>query len=159
MKETEQQKKLKPKAEDRVNELLSDEKRESALSFLSWLQENRMKPGYASTDSWKASYKGKGICYIRLIENNWTVNFTFFDINVIEAYIVKNGLQDFIWNNLYFCRSCHPAPCRKCDKTFFSKEFKGLCGGRPIIHCTNPDTQTMVFIKQLIENMKNDISL
>jgi len=153
-----EQKKVKPKVEDRVNELLDGDIREAALGFVAWVRENKMTPGYASMDSWKTSYRNKGLFYIRLDADTWTVNFTFFDIGEIADYIVGEDLQEFVWNNLYYCRFCHPAPCRITDRIFFGKEFKGLCGGRPVLHCEKPNEQTVEFLKGLIMSLRKKIS-
>ncbi|MDR0324862.1 MAG: hypothetical protein LBI19_02035 [Oscillospiraceae bacterium] len=158
MSDYQKQKAAKPKINDRINELLAGTMREMALGFVAWMKEHKMTAGWASTDSWKTSYRGKGLFYIRISEGKWTVNPVFWDIDEVADYITEEGYQEFILNNLYDCRFCHPAPCRITDRIFFGKELKGLCGGRPILHCENPDERTVEFLKGLIVYMRKKIS-
>lgn len=54
------EKKVKQKIEDAINELLDGDNLKNAHKFVAHLRENKMNPAWASTNSWKVAYKGKG---------------------------------------------------------------------------------------------------
>ena len=60
------QKKIKPMIEDVISEYLVGENKEMSLEFFSYLRKNKIKPIWTTHNSWKATYKNKVICYIRL---------------------------------------------------------------------------------------------
>ena len=72
-----ERKKAKPQIEEEINALLIDERKQNALDFVSYVKSLRMTPQWTSANSWAVSYKGKRVCYIKLVmrqgENEWYI--------------------------------------------------------------------------------------
>lgn len=152
------QKMSKPKIEDVIPDYLDGDMSKAALDFVAYLRANKMSPTWANANAWKASYKGKGICYVRLEKEGfwdrkglWVITPLIDHYDEIEDVIMHEGLQTIIWDNLYYCKQCHPAPCNIRDMTILGKEFKGLCGGRPPVWFWDPDETTINCIKRMLE--------
>ena len=162
-----EQKKTKPKIEDVIPYYLDGNMKKTALDFVSYLHENKMKPVWASANAWKVSYKSKGVCYVRLhrgeIEKNnwnsksWVIEPRIFNYDEYEEQIVNEKLQDIIWKNLYYCKFCHPAPCKIRNTKLLGKEVKGICGGRPPAWFWDPGEAEINCVKRLLEFEKNFI--
>ena len=167
----------KPKIEDVIIEFFDGDMKESALSFATYLRENKMKPVWAVMNGWKAMYKGKVICYINLQARksrrhwcdkqwfdesepirSWAITHHLFNIVKYEETIINEGLQDIIWNNLCYCKHCFSEkwpgvrPCSPgISKIVLGKEFT-LCGGRQPASFNDPDDKTIDCIKKLLES-------
>jgi len=166
------QKELKPKIEDVLPCYISGEKLDNALSFISYLRANKMKPTWAGIhNAWKSTYKGKAICYIRLFNDSWKNSSHLRDKYgkhswVITPYIEENmaiysetilneGLQDFIWTNVHHCMRCR-VPCHgknppHKDVMVLGKEVTGLCHGRPLVWAFDPNKVALDSMKRLLE--------
>ena len=170
------QRKNKPMIEDVIPEYLVGEYKVMALEFSSYLRESRIKPVWATHNAWKATYKGKVICYIRLPRDesdfswlrskqprdsdwkqSWIVTPHLYNMEAYEGQIVREGLQGLIWDNLSYCGHCDPL--RKCapglDKIILNKKIKGLCRGSSYdgyaVWIGNPDESAIGGIKKLLE--------
>jgi len=159
------QKVIKPKIEDVIPEILKGTAKKTALDFIAYLRENKMNPAWTLHNAWKAMYKGKPICYIRLGwafgkgEDNdngkWEVTPYLNYINDYEYIIINEGLQNIIWDNLCFCKSCGNNCAGSVERIILGKEIKNLCGGiifnRFPVPVANPDDTDINNIKKLIE--------
>lgn len=155
-----EQKKVKPMVEDMISELLEGEKRHIALDFVAYLRENRMPPTWASANSWKASYKNKGVCYIKLDQhgkNVWKVNPITDHSKDYDAFTDKENLREIIWKNVAYCTRCHPNTCapKGCADTFcgmrkvyWGREIDGVCRGGDTSF-VNPDEQAIQCLKKM----------
>jgi len=66
-----QQKAAKPMIEDVIPDYLDGEMRKAALDFVAHMRANKMKPVWYTANSWKAIYKSKCICVIKLRNDDW----------------------------------------------------------------------------------------
>jgi hypothetical protein len=107
-----EQKRTTPKVEDVIPDYLDGNMRKAALDFAAYLRENKMSPGWAGfTNAWKASSKGRCICYIRLgmggsvsVKNVKLVVAPFLEnIKEYEQTVIDENLQRFLWNNVLYC--------------------------------------------------------
>ncbi|MDF2686985.1 MAG: hypothetical protein K0S55_2168 [Clostridia bacterium] len=148
--------KRKPEIEDAILEQLDGDKQKLALDFVAWLRENKMTLRWAGfKNAWKANYKSKTICYVKLKSNEsnekkWVVYPYLNHINQYEELIVTEDLQNIIWDNMFYCLSCR-TPCNTTNITFLGKEIKGVCGGRQPVWFFEPDNATINCIKKLLE--------
>ena len=162
------QRKLKPKIEDVIPEYLDGDMEKNAIDFITYMQENKMVLRWAGVhNAWKANYKSKPICYVRLADGNnpaWlssaknaklTITPYLNNINKYQERIINEDWQDSIWDNLYYCKVCGNGCAPGKDKIILGKEFKGLCNG--IFYCrfsvsfVNPDDITISRIKKMLE--------
>ena len=156
------QKATKPKIEDVIPEILKDNVKETALGFVAHLRENKMSPGWAGYhNAWDAKCKGKTICKVRLgaeyketvnINGNWNVTLYLKNTKKYENTIFEENLQNYIWDNVDFCRSCGTCAPEEKNVIFLGKEIKGVCR-----HCynqirfRNPNVSDMDKLKRLLE--------
>ena len=151
---------------DMINDRIDDNNvRKTVLDFTDYMQKNKMnlrdaRIGYAS----KAMCKGKCICYMRLKggsdceKYNWVITPYLDHISEYEEFIINEGLQDFIWDNVFHCKRCFAErwpegrPCVPGRNIILlSKEIKEVCGGRQPIWFYDPDETTIDCIKRLLE--------
>jgi len=156
------QKNTKPKAEDVIPELLNGETEKAALSFTEFMRENKMPLKWASNNAWKASYKGKSVCYMIVNANgDWVIRFSqltrdkwFVDY---DDYITGAGLKEFVINNINR-RLC---PGRECgaskNKTILGKTFDEVCKCWPL-YMRNFDGVDLENAKQLVLLIKKYIT-
>ena len=174
-----EQKNTKPLIEDVIQDVLCGEMKNNALGFIAYLRANKIKPVWAVTNGWRGTYKGKVLYYIRLYngwkeeehmkdkygKHSWVVTL-YIEHNMYkyEDDIMKEGLQNFIWNNVHDCMLCR-VPCHgknppHKDMTVLGKEIKRLCRGRPLTWVFDPDEAALNCIKRLLEleqKARNDI--
>ena len=118
-----QQKITKPTPDDIIPEFLDDDLKNTAMSFVAWLRENKMPPrwGPSSANSWTSNFKSKPICGIGLWEHCqpghhrdyvdkrpgsqpcWVITPRLTHLTLYHDAIFDAGLQDFIWNNAKSC--------------------------------------------------------
>lgn len=168
----------KYKIEDIINELLDGEAKENALDFAAWLRANKF--GISATSngiSWKATFKGKTVCRILNMKNDWwrVENYPY---NIPQKYdeltekinelIVKENMQDVIWKHMTAnkCRRCAPNFCSKISGEnpgsfagftvkLFGREFVGLC--KYNMYFDNPDKRAVECCKKICELKKQSI--
>ena len=153
-----QQKAAKPLIEDVVPEIIPDGNvRKAVLDFVAHLRANKMPLRWSGVNSWRAFYKGKGICSIALGNIAWTGKISDFwhvaprpsHMDDHDESIMNAGLQKIIWNNIKYCNSCGGcAPGR--EMTISGREFKGICHGLTLIFF-DPDETEVEGIKKLLE--------
>ena len=101
-----EQKKNRPKIEDVIPQYLAGDKIKSALDFIAYLRTNKMSPGWAGfTNAWKATNKGRTICYIKLgagsgasnIKNNkWVVTPFLENLSKYEASLARYSVHHIL---------------------------------------------------------------
>ena len=112
-----EQKKLRPRIEEVIPEIISGDMQKTALEFAAYLREQKMAPGWSGvTNTWNASYKCKVIYRIQLKNDGWVnekhsnhlwvVNPHLNYLSVYEKIIIDEGMQNLIWDNLGYCRKC-----------------------------------------------------
>lgn len=149
--------KIKPQIEEIIPELLDGELKTTALEFAAYLRAKKLTPQYSSVNSWKISYKGKCVCYIKMSskmeKNIWRVVFYLDKYNREFSEGFKKAVQD----NLQPCEACLKA-CRKgIGLTVFGKEFPNRCCHFPI-QFVNPKGNILEYVKELIEYRKSVIN-
>jgi hypothetical protein len=165
-----EQEKAKPLIEDFIIKHLNGNLKQTVLSFVAYLRENNMTLKWVSMNGWDAVLKKEKVCHINvplgtgtLDEHIWFVSPILDCIADYEKTIKSEGLQDFIWSNVFYCvhdpkspyagRNCNPK--KGCaggiDITTLGKEIRGKCGHRPHLHIFNPDDTALGKIKRLLE--------
>ena len=145
----------KDQIEDFIPVYITGDMRKTALDFVAYLKESKMKPSWSVTNTWNANCKGKSLCKINLGEEvwanskSWSIQLRLNHLGEYEDAIINDGLQDIVWNGIKYCSSCTGcAPGR--DVTLFGKECKGLCHAPNVTVC-DPDETTVNGIKRLLE--------
>ena len=163
------QKEHRPKIEEVIPLIITDDKRHTALGFVAWLRENKMSSSWAGYhNAWNSNCKGKNICKIELgknelDENNWSITLILRHFDDYENIIIEEGLQDLIWSMLIKCihhqkkGECE-AKCRThnrdLSRTVLGRYFEELCRNSNVtrfrISTGNPNKETVAKIKKLI---------
>ena len=156
-----EQKALKPSIEDVIPEILDGDMKSNALNFVAWLRANKFSPGLKLINTWQSSCKGKAICNIALRQDVWKNRNQFWDdkfwhiqlyvgVHQYEEKIKNEGLQDFVWNNLGYCKNCN-GNADICSKkiTVLEKEINNF-GCWPLMWVYNPDEEAIENIKKLL---------
>ena len=151
MSEYENQKTAKPRVEDVILDLVKEKHRQAALDFIGYIRSNKMTPAWASTNSWKCSYKGKGVVYVKInCDGDWWLQlFSQYDMYLNELVSdetveIRAYVKEHI-GNYDPCGGCMPGVSRKS----VNKEFKNLCACNSI-QMSNPDGNLCEFAKKLI---------
>ena len=145
-----EQKKAKPTIDELINELLDGEIKQSALSFLAFLTQNKMKPSWGAINSFNLSYKGKRVCIIKInkdcldIRCNTQYNNDFNECFADADSDIKKLLLDSI-TYCFGCGTCKPG----LDVTILGKELKSACFN-PVIRFENPDASQLECAKKLV---------
>ena len=164
-----EQKKVKPKFEDAAPQYLEGETKRAALGFAAYMRSNKMSPVWASANSWKCSYKGQGVCYIRLYgtawehtsgPDAWSVTLYGDESGEYNEFVINGNYQDIVWNTraMKKCTRCNPKRCAPdgeeafsgFTKIFFGREFKNVCRNGDAAY-SNPDERVLGYIKGAIE--------
>ena len=168
------QKKSKPQIEEVFLKYLEGDTKKAALDFVSYMRENKMAPTWASANSWKCSYKGKGVCYIRTHGTAWkhtsdtaswsiTLYGDYVYGDMIDQYnnfVVNKNYQNIIWNNraLKKCHRCQPQKCASNGNeaaftgfrmVFYGKTFENVCRNGDTSF-SDSDERTIAYIKGAI---------
>jgi len=160
-----EQKATKPKIETILPEWIDGEMKKNALDFTAWLRASKMSPAWASANSWKASYKGKAICYVKLLYSgreddknkkySWVIAVYYSDRDKYNALIEREGLLAHLRDNIWYCNCTLQGLPQNCgsrkDITILGKEIKGVCGHYYPMYFCDPDTKVIQGIKKLIE--------
>ncbi|MCL2372517.1 MAG: hypothetical protein FWC78_03850 [Defluviitaleaceae bacterium] len=151
------QKKIKTPLEEIIPKYITDEKmRKVALDFAEWLRLNKLTPGQYGINRWKASNKGKGICFMVLGNNiwkkhdSWVIRLDLTNIKEYESAIMNEGLNEFVWNNIHHCWHCCIVCAPGLDMTLMGREYQGLCK-TVILYSGDPGEAELNAIKKLLE--------
>ena len=141
-----------------IPQYLEGDMKKVALNFVAFMRANKMQPVWQSTNTWKANYKGKCICYVRLktagkISDrcSWSIQPYTNHMPEYEETIINEKLQNTVWDNLNYCYGCHSAPCRQKEITIFEKQAKCICNGTFATLFFDPDEVIINVIKKLLE--------
>ena len=172
------QKETKPNIEEVLACYLDGETLESALGFTAFMRDNKMKFSWAGIhNAWKASSKGRCICYINLnwINVKWLVTPYLERIKDYEETITGEGLQDYVLDNVIYCAHAdkyerpegsppvrhfglnYPCNIWGCAPgktiTLFGREIKNKCCNlnRRFYWFKDPDEKEIEVVKRLIE--------
>jgi len=173
------QKTTKPTAEEVIPDILDGDMKKNAMKFAAYMRENKMllKQHSTSPGSQSAKYKGKIICEVLLSKNgnssfgtfsgsHWLVIPNICHATNYEDLILKEELQNIIWNNPLYCRwgknrklstktqNCDPKKHRCAggtNLTLCGKTLIGVCYCRPYPIICNPDETEIKAIKRLVE--------
>ena len=146
------QKAVKPAVEDIINATLQGEKKRGALEFAAFLQTVKMKPQWASGNSWTLSYKSKRVGYVKINDStgDWELRvYNQYDPPFNELLAKESAeIQNFIMGNI--------KPCYKCgslapgvDAELLGKKMQFVCA-IPVVFMTNPDAQFRAFAERLV---------
>ena len=152
------QKAVKPKIEDVAGNFITGDKLKNLMDFLGFMRDNKLTPRWQSSNSWKVSYKGKGVFFIKIIGTSW---FVMHSALTREKWCVgcdeyfPDELKEFVWENIKggYC----PNNCMGRSKTVFGKEFNDFCTCWAI-RTENPDGVALERSKQVILAIKNFIT-
>ena len=159
----EKKKTAKPRIEDVILDAVKEEYREAALDFVGFIRVNKMTPSWASQNSWKVSYKGQVLCYIRtagtahyhgLDDGSWHINFAVYSDYVYDVPISDEAVEA-IAGKARYCKNCYNcAPAN--NLTINGKEFNNVCHQWLIIK--NPDALELDCMKKLVAAIRQSIS-
>ncbi|MBP3617727.1 MAG: hypothetical protein J6J38_06795 [Lachnospiraceae bacterium] len=160
-KEQQERKKAKPQAEEEINALLIGERKQNALDFVSYIKCLRMTPQWTSANSWAVSYKGKRVCYIKLVirqeANEWYIRPAVQYDEALRVFCREKHLEDIMLENVHFC-----VGCGKCKPgttvTFFDKELKHVCSSLIDFEFHNPNEKALECAKKLVEYRRAEIA-
>jgi len=153
--------KSKPLIECAIAEYLDTDMKDSVLSFVEYLRENKLPPTWASSNSWKISFKGKGVCYVKISTERWHIQPIghFGDNNL--TFVTNDLLKEIVWSCVKICNACNgryigkKRPCNfGVDRTIFGKDFNNVCH---YLIIKNPNDDMLGFVKMWIETKKNEI--
>lgn len=155
-----ERKKAKPQAEEEINVLLTGERQRSALEFVSYVRSLRMTPQWTSTNSWAVSYKGKRVCYIKLVmrqdENGWYIRPAVRYNEELRDFCREEHLEDIMLDNVHFCVGC--GKCKPgTTAMFFDKELKHVCSSPIDFEFHNPNVEALECAKKLVEYRRTEI--
>ena len=157
------ERKPKPKVEDVIIEFVNEEHKKAALDFVGYIRSSKLTPAWASTNSWKVSYKGQCLCYIRtagtahyhnLDGGSWHIRFAVYSDHVYDVSIPNRAVKK-IWDKVKHCTNC--SNCIPANHlTINGKDFDNVCHQWLVIK--NPDAEMLECAIKLIEAIKFAIS-
>ena len=153
------QKAAKPDVRELIDLTCDGEVRTRALELLAFFQSLRMKPAWASTNSYALSYKGKRVGYFKLGRGDkFARNCLDVQIYPIENYdaFLRGRTED---ERALFCAefgNSFVRPCRACggcapglDVTVCGETYTGVC--RYSRYITNPTERQCAFLRLMTE--------
>ena len=118
-----------------------------------------MSPVWASANSWKVSYKSNGVCYIKLGNSSWYINFHGSFYKDYDNIFTDGKIKETAWANVKYCVRCN-TNCITDQKwvraSVLGKEFDNVCKNIRIV-MLNPDAEEIECAKKLVEKSCKDI--
>ena len=165
-----EQKQVRQQIEDGIRECLNGDRQKNALDFVAYLRENKLNPAWATPLSWKINLKKEGVCYIKLfaegragyndrIAGEWVVNPHGGFKNGYENVFVDEKGKEVAWTNVKYCIGCSKncvAEKKYRSVSLLGKDFDKVCKN-VIFNWINPNSDTLVYIKKMIENRCEEI--
>lgn len=156
-----EKKKSKPQAEEEINALLIGEGKQNALDFVSYIKSLRMTPQWTSANSWAVSYKGKRVCYIKLVMrqemNEWYIRPAVQYDEALRDFCKEEHLEEIMLENVHYCVGCGKCAPGK-TVTFFEKELKHVCSSPIDFEFHNPDAEALECAKRLVEYRRAEVA-
>jgi hypothetical protein len=143
------QKEIKPKAEDIAQEYLDAKLKEIFFDFLCFLKSNKIGVQWASANTWAVKSKGKRIGSIKIQSGSWGFsNWAGGNYNSgYESFITTERQKELVWKNIVYCKSCSGcAPGHHVN--ILGKEFDKVCTGK--VGFENPDKENLECAKQIV---------
>lgn len=140
-----------------INENLSSEVKQTALSFVDYLKANNLTFYKDNSDCWKdkiyywVNCGDECVCFIAINDpdeqqNLWTVWSD--ESKLYEYYAVNEEIKETAWRYVDHCGNCGSCGGGK-QKIIFGKTFDSVCG------CTfkidNPKSDDLSFLKIMID--------
>ena len=149
-----EQKNTRPRIEESILALLNGERQRIALDFVSYVRSLRMTPQWASVNSWAVSYKGKRVCYIKLVmrqgENAWYIRPAVRYDETLRHFCIEEQIEQQMLDNVHYC-----IRCGKCAPgitvTFFDRTLEHVCCSPIDFEFHNPGEVELACVKKLIE--------
>lgn len=134
------------KIENEINELFDSDLKETALDFITYLNENQLTPKSWCPKCWKIPCKDYYICMIQLERNKWIFTFFFNDYSgEFDERFIKT-----VQEHVKICTLCNDGCTSGIDTTIFGKEYLNVCS-QLTIQFENPNSNTLEYIKALIK--------
>ena len=118
-----------------------------------------MSPVWTSANSWKVSYKSNGVCYIKLGNSSWQINFSGSFNKGYENIFTDDKIKETAWANVKYCVKCNTT-CITAQKwvhaSVLGKELDNVCKNIRIV-MLNPDAEAIECAKKLVEKSCEDI--
>jgi len=143
-----------------AHEYFEGERQAAILNFAAYLRAHNTPPKWDAWNTWKAYYKGKVLCWVKLNPfvrpAEWVVSPCASHINVYENAVVSAVLTQLVCDNI---KRCHPACVGVCSGakpvTLLGSDFTDICNevyavNNIRIDCANPDAVTLASIQQLL---------
>ena len=154
------QKVTKPNIEDVFPCYVDGEALKTALDFITYLRENKMKPSWTLHNAWKCTYKSEVLYYIRLPlwRKEWTFTPYIHNINEYEDKIDNEEMRKRILGSLWYANpNCENKQKRGCEcdyhRELFGKQVH-LCRGHSMWGYTawfnSPNETEIEWIKMLL---------
>lgn len=144
---------IKVAIDDAICTLLSNERQALALDFVSFLRSLRMSPQWASRNSWSVSYKGKRVCYIKIIEKDtegaWYIRPSLQYDQALNDFCAAEGLVPLMLKNVHFCKACGKCAPGK-TVTYFGEQLDHVCCAPIDFEFHNPGSDELECAKKLI---------
>jgi len=147
---------LKSRAAIALSETLTDENKNNALRFITYLSNNNLTPQHMSPNAWKVKRGKTTIFRIRLYANKprWVVELmpnlfgkpTPYSPTKFDVYIEEIALNDFIKSNYKLCKYCNS----KCARKELDGEFNEICS----VRFENPNIETINNLIKITEFWK-----
>ena len=152
--------------EDYINEILTSDAKENALSFVSHLrasdmQINRFTYHGEDTLHWEIKFQDQLVCYILLDAENpgWTILPDSSSTERFADYQADDEIKEIAWQNANVCHDGNR--CGSCANgrgtriRIFGKEIDDVCG---MAYCfTNPDANALKLVRTMMDVRKSDI--
>ena len=163
--------------EDRIPLLLAAEHKKTALEFVAYLHDKKIKLKWTGLQNnyneTGQTHINRGICYIGLSDiyqrgnkGGWLICLVLANMAQYEDAIISEGLQEFILNNIYYCDRTPVDACNGGEKSVYAchrginlrllnKEIEYVCrlrnrnGVSVFVH--DPDEEVLEKIKRLVE--------
>lgn len=159
MPEYQKNKPAKPKVEEVILRSVKEEHQKLALDFVGYIRSSKLTPAWASANSWKVSYKGQCLCYIRtagtahyhnLDDGSWHIHFAVYSDQAYEIPISDEAVQ-MIWSKVRHCARC--SNCTPANRLVINgKEFDNVC--HQWLTIKNPDAEALECAKKLVEAIR-----
>ena len=158
----EEQKVAKPKVDEIMNASLKNDNKKNALEFVHFIKSLKMKPQWASANSWAVNYKNKRVCYIKVSKDTtedgfWSIRPSVEYDDDLYAFCQKENLINIMLQSVHYCGACGKcAPGKRV--IFFGKELDNVCCAPIDFEFHNPDIEVMDCAKKLVIYIRNVIS-
>ena len=152
---------LKPKIDDAIQALLVGEVQSNALTFVAYVKTLRMTPQWASVNSWSVSYKGKRVCYIKIVTrketNSWYIRPAVRYDDMLADFCVAEGLTEVMLTHVHHC-----VGCGKCapgmSVTFWGEVLEHVCCSPIDFEFHDPDAAALHCVERLVEFRRAQIN-